>query len=145
MVAKGEFAAGFAVPSYMAFEERLAGFDIKFVAPKTACDHARADGRSWRARKHPKAARAFIEFLLTERGQRVFMERGPVPDHAEVQACRARPGSPAEMAVEFTGGVRSYFDARGDEHLRRRQGAGPLRRRSTSSSARDIEAGLGAS
>jgi iron(III) transport system substrate-binding protein len=36
VVAKGEFAAGFAVPSYMAFEDRLAGFDIKFVAPKTA-------------------------------------------------------------------------------------------------------------
>src|SRR5262249_6624021 len=31
VVAKGEFAAGFAVPSYMAFEEVLAGFDIKFV------------------------------------------------------------------------------------------------------------------
>lgn len=36
VVAKGEFAAGFAVPSYMAFEDRLAGFDIKFAAPKTA-------------------------------------------------------------------------------------------------------------
>ena len=35
VVAKGEFAAGFAVPSYMAFEEKLAGFDIKFVAPKS--------------------------------------------------------------------------------------------------------------
>ncbi len=54
VVAKGEFAAGFAVPSYMAFEEKLAGFDIKYVAPKA--------------------------------------------------------GSTAETAVEFTGGVRSYFD-----------------------------------
>ena len=36
VVAKGEFAAGFAVPSYMAFEEKLAGFDIKYVAPKNA-------------------------------------------------------------------------------------------------------------
>ena len=36
VVAKGEFAAGFAVPSYMAFEEKLAGFDLKFVAPKNA-------------------------------------------------------------------------------------------------------------
>src|SRR5881397_828837 len=30
VVARGEFAAGFAVPSYMAFEDRLAGHDIKF-------------------------------------------------------------------------------------------------------------------
>ena len=36
VVAKGEFATGFAVPSYMAFEEKLAGFDIKYVAPKNA-------------------------------------------------------------------------------------------------------------
>ena len=36
VVARGEFAAGFAVPSYMAFEDRLAGHEIKFVAPKTA-------------------------------------------------------------------------------------------------------------
>ncbi len=61
VVAKGEYSAGFAVPSYMAFEEKLAGFDIKFVAPK----------------------------------------------RYKVQGA---PGSNAEMAVEFTGGVRSYFD-----------------------------------
>src|SRR5437773_7480878 len=36
VVAKGEYAAGFAVPSYMAFEEKLAGFDIRFVAPRNA-------------------------------------------------------------------------------------------------------------
>ena len=59
--------------------------------------------------RNPKAARAFIEFLLTERGQRVFMERGlfPVTPKYKVQGA---PGSTAEMAVEFTGGVRSYFD-----------------------------------
>ncbi|MBI3122200.1 MAG: extracellular solute-binding protein, partial [candidate division NC10 bacterium] len=78
VVAKGEFAAGFAVPSYMAFEERLAGFDIKFVAPKTAWITPEPMGILAGA-KHPKAARAFVEFLLTERGQRVFMERGLFP------------------------------------------------------------------
>ncbi len=108
VVAKGEFAAGFAVPSYMAFEERLAGFDIKFVAPKTAWITPEPMGVLAGA-KHPKAARAFIEFLLTERGQRVFMERGlfPITPKYKVQG---PPGSTAEMAVEFTGGVRSYFD-----------------------------------
>ena len=60
--------------------------------------------------KHPKAARAFVEFLLTEQGQRVFMERGlfPITPKYKVQG---PPGSTAELAVEFTGGVRSYFDA----------------------------------
>ncbi|HET8579174.1 MAG TPA: extracellular solute-binding protein [Methylomirabilota bacterium] len=108
VVAKGEFAAGFAVPSYMAFEEKLAGFDLKFVAPKNAFVTPEPMAILAGSR-NPKAARAFIEFLLTERGQRVFMERGlfPITPKYKVQGA---PGSTAEMAVEFTGGVRSYFD-----------------------------------
>jgi iron(III) transport system substrate-binding protein len=108
VVAKGEFAAGFAVPSYMAFEDRLAGFDIKFVAPKTAWITPEPIAILAGA-KHPKAARAFIEFMLSERGQRVAMERGvfPITPKYRVQGA---PGSTAEAAVEFTGGMRSYFD-----------------------------------
>ena len=108
VVAKGEFAAGFAVPSYMAFEERLAGFDLKYVAPKTAWITPEPISVLAGA-KHPKAARAFVEFLLTERGQKVFMERGlfSLSPKYKVQGA---PGSTAEMAVEFTGGMRSFFD-----------------------------------
>jgi iron(III) transport system substrate-binding protein len=108
VVAKGEYAAGFAVPSYMAFEEKVAGFDIKFVAPKNAFVTPEPMALLAGAR-NPKAARAFIEFLLTERGQRVFMERGlfPITPKYRVQG---PAGSTAEMAVQFTGGVRSYFD-----------------------------------
>ena len=108
VVAKGEFAAGFAVPSYMAFEEKLAGFDIKFVAPRNAFVTPEPMAILAGAR-NPKAARAFVEFLLTERGQKVFMERElfPITPKFKVQGA---PGSTAELAVEFTGGVRSYFD-----------------------------------
>lgn len=108
VVAKGEFAVGFAVPSYMAFEDRLAGFDIKFVAPKTAW--VTPEPMSVLAgAPHPNAARAFVEFVLSERGQRVAMERGvfPVTPKYRVQGA---PGSTAEMAVEFMSGLRSYFD-----------------------------------
>src|SRR5262249_371780 len=108
VVAKGEFAAGFAVPPYMAFEEKLAGFDIRFVAPTNAFVTPEAMAILAGAR-NSKAARAFIEFLLTERGQRIFMERGlfAITPKYKVQGAA---GSTAEMAVEFTGGVRSYFD-----------------------------------
>src|SRR5712671_224088 len=108
VVAKGEYAAGFAVPSYMAFEEKLAGFDIRYVAPRNAFVTPEPMAILAGSR-NPKAARAFIEFLLTERGQKVFMERGlfPITPKFMVQAA---PGSTAELAVEFTGGVRSYFD-----------------------------------
>jgi ABC-type Fe3+ transport system substrate-binding protein len=108
VVAKGEYAVGFAVPSSMAFEERLAGLDIKFVSPRNAFVTPEPMAILAGAR-NAKAARAFIEFLLTERGQRVFMERGlfPITPRYKVQGA---PGSTAEMAVEFTGGVRSYFE-----------------------------------
>jgi len=108
VVAKGEFAAGFAVPSYMAFEDRLAGFDIKFVAPKTAWITPEPIAIIAGA-KHPQAAKAFIEFMLSERGQRVAMERGVFPITPKYRVAGA-PGSTAEKAVEFTGGMRSYFD-----------------------------------
>jgi ABC-type Fe3+ transport system substrate-binding protein len=108
VVAKGEFAAGFAVPSYMAFEDRLAGFDIKFVAPKTAWITPEPIAII-AGTKHPKAAKAFIEFMLSERGQRVAMERGVFPIMPKYRV-KGAPGSTAEKAVEFTGGIRSYFD-----------------------------------
>src|SRR5687768_18328167 len=68
VVAKGEYAAGFAVPSYMASEEQLAGFDIKYVAPKNSFVTPEPMANLAGSRK-PRAARAFIEFLLTEIGR----------------------------------------------------------------------------
>ncbi|MBI4247149.1 MAG: extracellular solute-binding protein [Candidatus Rokubacteria bacterium] len=109
VVAKGEFAVGFAVPSYMAFEEKLAGFDLKFVAPKHAFVTPEPMGILAGAR-HARAARAFVEFLLTEAGQRVFMETGLFPITPKYRM-QGAPGSKVELAVEFTGGVRSYFAA----------------------------------
>ncbi|HEY3301915.1 MAG TPA: extracellular solute-binding protein [Candidatus Binatia bacterium] len=109
VVAKGEFAAGFAVPSYFAFEEKLAGFDIRFVAPKNAFVTPEPVAILAGAR-HPKAAREFTKFLLSERGQRVFMERGLFPVTPKYKV-HGQPGSTAELAAELTGGVRSFFDA----------------------------------
>jgi len=108
VVARGEFAAGFAVPSYMGFEDRLAGFDIKFVAPKTAWTTSGAIAVLAGA-KHPNVARAFIAFMLSERGQRVAMERGVFSIVPKFRL-EGAPGSIADMAIEFNGGIRSYFD-----------------------------------
>ena len=83
-----------AVPSYMAFEDRLAGFDIKFVAPTTAWITPEPIA-ILAGPKHVNAARAFIEFMLSERGQRVALERGvfPITPKYHVQGA---PGSTAE-------------------------------------------------
>jgi iron(III) transport system substrate-binding protein len=108
VVAKGEFAVGFGVPSYFVFEEKLAGFDIKFVAPKNAFVTPEPFAILAGAR-HPKAAREFLAFLLSERGQWLFMGRGLFPITPRYKV-HGPPGSTAELAVQLTGGVRSFFE-----------------------------------
>jgi iron(III) transport system substrate-binding protein len=108
VVAKGEFAVGFGVPSYFVFEEKLAGFDIKFAAPKYAFVTPEPFAVLAGAR-HPKAAREFLAFLLSERGQRLFIERGLFPITPRYKV-HGPPGSTAELAVQLTGGIRSFFE-----------------------------------
>ena len=108
VVAKGEFAIGFAVPSYMAFAEVLGGYDVMYVYPKNA--YVTPEPMAvLKGAPHPKAGHAFIEFLLTEEGQRIFMDRGlfPITPKLKVQGA---PGSNAEKAVQFTAGIRSFYD-----------------------------------
>jgi ABC-type Fe3+ transport system substrate-binding protein len=58
---------------------------------------------------HPKAAHAFIEFLLNEEGQKLFAGLGlyPITPKYKVQG---PPGSNQEKAIQFTGGMRSFFE-----------------------------------
>jgi ABC-type Fe3+ transport system substrate-binding protein len=108
VVAKGEYAVGFGVPSYFVFEEKLAGYDIKFLAPKRAFVTPEPFAILAGAR-HPKAAREFLAFLLSERGQRLLMERGLFPVMPRYKV-HGPPGSTVELAVQLTGGIRSFFD-----------------------------------
>ena len=126
VVARTELAVGFGVPSYYAFEEKLAGFDIRFVAPQSAFvtpePYAVLAGA-----KHPRAARQFAAFLLSERGQRLFMGRGLVPGEPAVQGARAagvdgRAGRPADR------GHAVLLRPADVEHLRRRPRAHALPR-----------------
>ena len=108
VVAKGEFAVGFAVPSYMAFAEVLNGYDLGFVYPKNA--YVTPEPLAvLKGAPHPKAAHAFIEFVLSEEGQKLVSSMGvyPITPKYKVQG---PPGSNQEKAVAFTGGVRSFFE-----------------------------------
>ena len=108
VVSKGEFAVGFAVPSYMAFAEALGGYDVMYVYPKNA--YVTPEPMAvLKGAPHPKAAHAFIEFLLTEEGQQLVSQLGvyPITPKYKVQGA---PGSNQEKAVAFTGGMRSFFD-----------------------------------
>jgi len=108
VVAKGEFAVGFGVPSYMAFAEVLGGYEIMYVYPTNA--YVTPEPMAvLKGAPHAKAAHAFIEFLLSEEGQKLVSELGvyPVTPKYKVQGA---PGSNQEKAVAFTGGVRSFFE-----------------------------------
>jgi len=107
VVAKGEFAVGFAVPAYMAFEDLLDGHDLKYVHPTSGFVTPEplavlAGSRS------PRAARAFIQYALSDEGQRVMMARGQygiTPKHRMEGAA----GSQLERMAQFAG-ARSFFD-----------------------------------
>ncbi|MCG6533575.1 MAG: extracellular solute-binding protein [Syntrophales bacterium LBB04] len=108
VVAKGEFAVGFAVPSYMAFAEVLNGYDVKYVYPKNA--YLTPEPMAvLKGAPHPKAAHAFIEFLLGEEGQKLVSAMGVYPITAKYKV-QGSAGSSQEKAVAFTGGMRSFFD-----------------------------------
>ena len=62
----------------MAFEEVMAGFDLKFVAPRGAFVTPEPMAALAGA-EAPQGGPGFVKFLLTEKGQRVFMERGLFP------------------------------------------------------------------
>lgn len=107
VVAKGEFAVGFAVPAYMAFEDVLGGHDLKYVTPTAGFVTPEplavlAGSRSLRA------ARAFIQFALSDEGQRVMMSRGQF-GIAPKYRLEGPAGSPMERMAEFAG-ARSFFD-----------------------------------
>ena len=108
VVAKGEFAVGYAVPSYMAFAEVLNGYDVAFVYPKNA--YVTPEPMAvLKGAPHPKAAHAFIEFLLSEEGQKLVSSMGVYPITAKYKV-QGPAGSNQEKAVAFTGGIRSFFD-----------------------------------
>ena len=134
VVAKGEYAAGFAVPSYMAFEEKLAGFDIKFVAPKNA--FVTPEPMAILAGARNPQGRARVHRVPADRARPAGLHGArPVPDHAQVQgAGRARLDGRDGRGVHR----RRALLLRRRGHQRLRRGAWPpsARRRSRRGSAR---------
>jgi ABC-type Fe3+ transport system substrate-binding protein len=107
VVAKGEFAVGFAVPAYMAFEDLLDGNDLRYLTPTAGFVTPEPLAVIAGARS-PRAARAFIQFILGEDGQKAVMSRG---EYAITPKYRMEgpKGSPMERMAEFAG-ARSFFD-----------------------------------
>jgi iron(III) transport system substrate-binding protein len=107
VVAKGEFAVGFAVPAYMAFEDLLGGFDLKFVLP-TAGFVTPEPLAILAGSRSPRAARVFIQYALSDEGQKVMMGRGQYGITPKLKM-EGPPGSALARMAEFAG-IRSFFE-----------------------------------
>jgi iron(III) transport system substrate-binding protein len=107
VVARGEYAAGFAVPAYMAFEDLLSGFDLKYLTP-TAGFVTPEPLAVLAGARNPRAARAFIPFILSGDGQKVVMARGEYGISPRYRM-EGPAGSTVERMAAFAG-VRSFFD-----------------------------------
>jgi len=106
-VARGEFGVGFGVLSYMAFQEVLAGHDLRFASPPYAWISPAPTAVIAGARS-PRAARAFLLYLLSDEGQRGLVSHGLFPILPKFRM-EGPPGSAAEQAALFSG-MRSFFD-----------------------------------
>jgi iron(III) transport system substrate-binding protein len=106
-VARGEFGVGFGVLNFIAFQDVLGGYDLRFVSPPYAWFSSVPTAVLAGARS-PRAARAFLQFLLGEEGQRVMMARGLFSIVPKLRM-EGPPGSAVERAAVFSG-MRSFFD-----------------------------------
>lgn len=107
VVAKGEFAVGFAVPAYMAFEDLLSGYELRYVHP-TAAFVTPEPLAVLAGSRSPRAAREFIQFALSEEGQKTMMARGQYGISPKYKM-EGPAGSPLARMAEFTG-IKSFFD-----------------------------------
>lgn len=106
-VARGEYGVGFAVLSYMAFQEVLGGLELRFVSPPYAWISPAPTAVIAGARS-PLAARAFLQYLLSDEGQRGLVGHGLFPILPRFRM-EGPPGSTPERAAAFSG-MRSFFD-----------------------------------
>ena len=88
-VASGEKPYGIIV-EFMALNAKAKGSPVEFVFPKEGVVPVTEPVAILRTAPNPVAARAFVDFLLSEKGQKVAAKQGYMP---------ALAGVPAEMAL----------------------------------------------
>jgi iron(III) transport system substrate-binding protein len=106
-VARGEAAVGFGTTAFNAFDMRKKGYDLKLVVVPYAYITPEPIG-ILKGAKNPKAAKAFLEFLLAPEGQKVLTETGCFPIIKTYRAA-GPPGSLVELSADLYG-MRSFYD-----------------------------------
>lgn len=105
--ARGEAAVGFGTTGFGAFDLRKGGYDIKMSVVPYSYVTPEPIGMLMGA-KNPNTAKAFIEFLLSDEGQKVLAETGCFPIVKDFRVSGPK-GSLMEMAADLYG-MRSFYD-----------------------------------
>lgn len=106
-VARGEAAVGFGTTAFNAFDMKKANYDIKLSVVPGSYITPEPIG-ILKGAKHPKASKAFLEFLLSAEGQKVLAETGCFPITKSFKVA-GPPGSLLDLAAEVYG-MKSFYD-----------------------------------
>jgi iron(III) transport system substrate-binding protein len=106
-VARGEAAVGFGTTGFGAFDLRKKGFDIKLAVVPYSYITPEPIGIIKNA-KNPKAAKIFVDFLLSAEGQQALAETGCFPIIKTYRVAGPK-GSLLELGADLYG-LRSFYD-----------------------------------
>jgi iron(III) transport system substrate-binding protein len=90
-VASGEKAYGMLV-DFMALNAKAKGSPIEFVIPREGLTAVTEPVAILRTSRNQKAAKAFVDFLISEEGQKLAVSQGYLPAHRKVAPPAGYPG-----------------------------------------------------
>lgn len=89
-IASGSKAYGVLV-DYMAIREKAKGAPIEFVFPKEGVSIVTEPVAMLKSAKNPQAAKAFIDFVLSDAGQKLVLQQGYLPADATLPVPQGFP------------------------------------------------------
>lgn len=89
-IASGSKAYGVLV-DYMAIREKAKGAPIEFVFPKEGVSIVTEPVAMMKSAKNPQAAKEFIDFVLSQEGQKLVLQQGYLPADAKLPVPKGFP------------------------------------------------------
>ncbi|MEE3662227.1 ABC transporter substrate-binding protein [Brenneria sp. g21c3] len=102
-IASGGKAYGVLV-DFMAIREKAKGAPIEFLFPQEGVSIVTEPVAMMKAAKNPAAAKAFIDFVLSEQGQRLVLKQGYLPARADLPVPEGFPPRDQIKLMAFDAG-----------------------------------------
>ncbi|MDE4139943.1 MULTISPECIES: ABC transporter substrate-binding protein [Rhodobacterales] len=99
-IAGGEKLYGFVV-DFLPIRNKLAGAPVEFVFPEEGVSAVTEPAAILSTAKNPDAAKAFVDFLISEEGQQMASDMGYLPAHPGITPPEGFPALPDIKLLEF--------------------------------------------